>query len=137
MVEQVKPINIVALLMDPQADHRAVLETAWDENIEDFWIGLDLATAPDRSFNVTSVPALDPEDTEPGTLTFADFFSLAMRLSTGNLQGQEADQAVEEAALTANALEWNLWYRRILLKSLSKYLPMDTIQNELIRLTSE
>ena len=131
-----KPIDIILSLMDPNADHSVALQTAWDENIEDFWIGLDLATSP-NSFNVTKVPALDPEDDEPGTLTFGEFFTLAMRLSSGNLQGKAADAAIEEMALTADATEWNLWYRRILLKSLSKHLPMSLIQSELIRLTSE
>jgi hypothetical protein len=129
-----KPIDIVLSLMDNTADHVQTINEAWEDG-EEFWIGLDLATS--LSFNISNVPALDPEDTEPGTFTFGDFFSLAMRISSGNLQGQEADEAIEAAALSANALEWNLWYRRILLNSLSKHLPMATLQKELIRLTSE
>jgi hypothetical protein len=123
--------------MDPNADHKEVLQQAWELDCEDFWIGLDLATSPDQQFNLSSVPALDLEDEEPGSLSFRDFFALAMQLASGNLQGQAADEAVEQAALIADAKEWNFWYRRILLKSLHKYLPMETIRTELIRLTAE
>lgn len=132
-----KPIDIVLSLMDPHADHRVVIEAAWDKNIEHFWIGLDLATSPEYDFGLMTVPALDLEDEEPGSLTFDQFYQLAMSLANKDLVGEAAREAVEEAALTADAREWNFWYRRILLKSLPKHLPLDTIQKELIRLTTE
>ena len=131
-----RPIDIVLSLMDESADHVLVLNQAWEENVEEFWIGLDLATSQ-YNFNVTKVPALDLEDPEPGTLKFDEFFSLAMRLASGNLTGREATQAIEDAALKANAKEWNFWYRRILMKTLGKFIPLELIKNELIRLTSE
>ena len=131
-----RPIDIVLSLMDESADHVLVLNQAWEENVEEFWIGLDLATSQ-YNFNVTKVPALDLEDPEPGTLKFDEFFSLAMRLASGNLTGREATQVIEDAALKANAKEWNFWYRRILMKTLGKFIPLELIKNELIRLTSE
>jgi len=131
-----KPIDIVLSLSNPQADHRTIIEQAWDLNVEEFWIGLDLGVS-DLDFGVTSVPALDLEDPEPGSLTFSQFYTLAMRLANGNLVGKDAQQAIEAAALSANAKEWNFWYRRILQKSLTKHLPVDVIQKELLRLTTE
>lgn len=132
-----RPIDIVLSLMDPSANHRTTLEQAWDNDVESFWIGLSLGTSPDYDFGLNRVPALDESDDEPGTLTFDDFYDLAMRLAHGDLVGVAAHEAVEEAALRADAKEWNYWYRRILLKSLTKHLPMETIQKELIRLTTE
>jgi hypothetical protein len=132
-----KPIDIVLSLMNPQGDHRSIIEQAWDQDVEHFWIGLSLSTSADYNFGLPRVPALDEEDEEPGTLTFNEFYDLAMKLAHGDLVGAEAQAAVEEAALRADAKEWNFWYRRILLKSLAKHLPMETIQKELIRLTSE
>lgn len=131
------PIDIVLSLMDPKANHKKTIKKAWDSDVENFWIGLDLATSPDYDFGLTSVPGLDPEDEEPGSLTFAEFFNIAMKLHHKDLVGEDAIKAVEAMALKANASEWNLWYRRILLKSLTKHLPMDTLQKELIRLTTE
>ena len=132
-----RPIDIVLSLMDPSANHRATIEQAWDNDVESFWIGLSLSTSPDYDFGLNRVPALDESDEEPGTLTFEDFYDLALKLAHGKLVGVEAHEAVEDAALSADAKEWNFWYRRILLKSLTKHLPMDVIQKELIRLTTE
>lgn len=132
-----KPIDIVLRLMDPQADHAAVIAEAWNEDCEEFFMGLDMATNPSYDFKVTKVPALPEDDEEPGTLTFAQFFNVAMSLANGRHLPEQVDSIVEDAAMAANALEWNFWYRRILLKSLHKHLPMETIQKELIRLTTE
>jgi hypothetical protein len=132
-----KTIEIVQSLLNPESNHRITLEQAWDQDSEEFWIGLSLGTSPDYDFKVSNVPALPDDDEEPGTLTFAEFYDLALKLHHGDLVGISAQDAIENTALSADAKEWNLWYRRILLKSLSKHLPMKTIQEELIRLTTE
>ena len=132
-----KPIDIVLRLMDPRADHAAVIAEAWREDCEEFFIGLDLALNPSYNFKLEKVPALPDDDEEPGTLTFAQFFNVAVGLSRERNLPEQVEQIVEDAAMAANAQEWNLWYRRILLKSLHKHLPMETIQKELIRLTTE
>lgn len=132
-----RPIDIILSLMDPQVDHRSTIEQAWDHDVENFWIGLSLATSSEYNFGLERVPALDESDDEPGSLTFEEFYNLALQLANQDLTGSEAQEAVENAALKADAREWNLWYRRILLKSLAKHIPMNTIQEELIRLTSE
>lgn len=131
------PIDIVLSLLDPQGNHRTTIEQAWDQDVEHFWIGLSLGTSPDYDFGVNRVPGLPEDDDEPGTLTFSDFYDLAMKLHNKDLVGVAAHEAIEAAAMKADAREWNLWYRRILLKSLTKHLPMDVIQKELIRLTTE
>jgi len=132
-----KPIDIVLRLMDPAEDHAAVIREAWNSDNEEFFIGLDLALNPSLDFGLDRVPGLPDDDTDPGTLTFSSFYKLAMGLAHENPNKDDAQQFVEDAALSANAQEWNFWYRRILLKSLTKHLPMETIQTELMRLTSE
>jgi hypothetical protein len=132
-----QPIDIILSLMDPQVNHSAIIEQAWDEEVEHFWIGLSLGTSPDYQFNLERVPAIPSEDDEPGTLTFEEFYDLALRIANEDITGAMAAKAVEEAAMRAEAREWNLWYRRILLKSLPRHLPMALIREELIRLTTE
>lgn len=133
----IKPIDIVLSLMDPTADHETVLKNVWNSNDEDFFIGLDLATNPQLDFHVDRVPALDEEDDEPGSLTFAQFYELAMVLAHETPSDNDIHRLIEETALIANAQEWNLWYRRILLKSLHKHLPMDVVVSNIARLTTE
>lgn len=131
------PIEIVKGLMDPSVDHNALIEQAWDSDSEEFFMGLDLAINPAINFGITKVPAIDEDDDGTGSLTFGEFYTLAMRLAHQDIMGELAKEAVVDAALRANVTEWNLWYRRILLKSLNKHLPMETIQHSLIRLTTE
>lgn len=131
-----KPIDIVLQLMDENADHAAIIQDAWNNDAEEFFIGLDMATNNSLVFGLEKVPGLPEDDEEPGTLTFQQFYHIAMQLSQDKPLPEVASKIVENAAMEANALEWNLWYRRILLKSLHKHLPMETIQKELIRLTT-
>lgn len=129
-----RTLDIVLSLMNPEADHKAIIQDAWNSDNEEFFIGLDMAINPLLEFGVQRVPSLPEDDEEPGTLSFSAFYNLAMTLA--NDKPSNSGELIENAALTANALEWNLWYRRILLKSLHKHLPMETIQTELIRLTT-
>lgn len=136
---EMKPIMIIQKLSEAKTSRsqEKIIKDAWESDSEDFFIGLELSVNPNINFNVTSAPEIqDPDDGDPGTLTFRDFHVVANRLSEGELSGEAAKQAINEAALKANITEWNLWYRRILLKTLHKCLPMDVIQSTLIRLTS-
>lgn len=120
------------------ADQAILIRVAWEEDCEDFFIGLDLATNPSINFGLTAVPEIDEEDDgAPGTLTFAHFHKVALNIASGELDPAQTTKLLEDCALTANVSEWNLWYRRILLKSLCLHLPMEVIQNVLIQLTKE
>jgi len=130
------PLMVVRGLMGDPASHVHWIQRAWRENCDDFFVGLDLATNS-SDFKVSKVPALDELDTEPGTLTFQTFLSAAMNLAGTQFTDQQANDIVRVLALSSETQEWNLWYRRILLKSLARHLPMETIQSELIRLTTE
>lgn len=132
-----RPVDIIEKLMDPTEDHPALIKWAWDNDQENFFVGIDLAVSPHYDFGIDKVPEIQDEDDEiESAFSFSDFYNLAMKLSKGELIGLEARTAIRDAAMIANVREWNLWYRRILLKNLHKHLPIQTIQNELIRLTS-
>jgi hypothetical protein len=132
-----KPVEIIEALMTPTANHVQIIEQAWDDDNEHFWIGVSLGTSPEFNYGLKDVPALPDDDLEAGNLTFVEFYQLALDLSQGKLLGEKARAAVENAAMRADSKEWNLWYRRILLKSLGKHIPLDLIKRELIRLTAE
>lgn len=131
-----RPVDIIIKLMDSTADHAAIIKWAWDNDQEDFFVGLDLAISNVYDFGMAKIPEVQDEDDDTGDFSFSQFYHLAMCLANKDIQGDAATQAINQAALSANVLEWNLWYRRILLKTLHKYIPLETIQNELIRLTS-
>lgn len=133
-----KPVDIIEKLMDPSEDHSSIIKWAWDNDLEDFFIGIDLAISPHYSFGIDKIPEIqdEEEDDIDSNFSFSDFYDLSMKLSKREIVGLEARIAIRNAAMNADVREWNLWYRRILLKNLHKYLPIQTIQNELIRLTS-
>ena len=135
-----KAIDVIKGLLAAQnaADQAILIRAAWEEDCEDFFIGLDLATNPTINFGLAAVPEIDEEDDgTPGTLTFEHFHKVALNIASGELDAGRIGKLLEDCALTANVSEWNLWYRRILLKSLRLHLPMDVIQNVLIQLTKE
>lgn len=135
-----KPIEIIQAVAKAEnaAEQAEAFKSAWDTDCEEFFIGLDLATNPNITFGLAAVPEIDEEDDgDPGTLTFAHFHKVALNIASGELQPPQVRKLLEDCALTANISEWNLWYRRILLKNLQNHLPMDVLQNVLIQLTKE
>lgn len=115
---------------------RKVIRNAWEHDCDDFFVGLDLATNPFYDFGLTLVPAIeDDDDGDPGILTFEEFHRSALNLASGSLADINKRKILEGLALSANVTEWNLWYRRILLKTLGSHLPMDHIRDALIYLT--
>lgn len=135
-----KPIQIIQAVLKAQTaeDQAKAFKVAWDSDCEEFFIGLDLATNPNIQFGLAAVPEIDEvDDGDPGTLTFEYFHKVALNIANGELTAPQVRKLLEDCALTANISEWNLWYRRILLKNLHSHLPMDVLQNVLIQLTKE
>lgn len=131
-----KPIQIIEQLMNPECNVAKVIEDAWKAESEDFWIGLDLSLNPTIDFKVERVPEIDDEDDGTGNFSFNQFHNLAVALAQDPLDADARYKLLSEAAMVANVKEWNLWYRRILTKSLHKYLPMEEIRKQLTRLTT-
>jgi hypothetical protein len=135
-----RAIDVIQSLIAGQtaAEQAAAIRSAWDNDCEEFFIGLDLATNPNINFGLAAVPEIAEEDDgDPGSLTFEHFHKVALNIASGELQASQIRKLLEDCALTANISEWNLWYRRILLKNLHNHLPMQVIQNALIQLTKE
>jgi DNA ligase-1 len=81
----------------------------------EFFQGCQLALDSMTTFGVKQV------DTKTGAgkgLSWAGFKQLADALSTRQLTGNAAQTAVAYARMTATEEQWNLWYRRILIKDL-------------------
>ena len=79
--------------------------------------GLRMAYDPMITFGVKQVP----EKTNLGTgndLDWDEFVHLADRLNTRELTGQAARDAIDNAMNKANLVQWNGWYRLILIKDM-------------------
>lgn len=112
-----KPWEVIALL---EADNsrtakEAVVEQEAQAGNDEFFAGARLALDSMITFGVKQVA----EKTDDGRgLSWAAFTQLADALSSRQLTGNNAQTAVNHARLQATQEQWNLWYRRILIKDL-------------------
>ena len=95
----------------------AIIQSAHEENLQEFFEGIKMALDPLVTFGVKQVP--ERKDMEPGQgLAWETFVELAMRLAGRDLTGHAARDAIELAMSVATDEQWNDWYRRILIKDL-------------------
>jgi DNA ligase-1 len=87
-----------------------------DAGNDEFFAGCRLALDAMTTFGVKQVDT--KEDTSGLGLAWKDFAILANDLATRNLTGHAALQAITNAMKLAKQDQWNLWYRRILIKDL-------------------
>lgn len=112
-----KPWEVIALL---EADNsrtakEAVVEQEAQAGNDEFFAGARLALDSMITFGVKQVA----EKTDDGRgLSWSAFTQLADALSSRQLTGNNAQTAVNHARLQATQEQWNLWYRRILIKDL-------------------
>ena len=110
-------------------DKEAILKTAHEEGVPEFFEGLRMALDPLVTFGVKQVPTKEEiwEDTEQGGkrllpngqgLAWDVFLDLAHKLQSRELTGHAARDAIELCMQTATTEQWNDWYRRILIKDL-------------------
>jgi len=86
------------------------------EGNAEFFAGCRLALDAMITFGVKQVDT--KEDTSGLGLAWKDFIKPANDLATRNLTGHAALQAITNAMKLAKQDQWNLWYRRILIKDL-------------------
>ena len=92
-----------------------ILQVAQDEGLPEFFDGLRMALDPLVTFGVKQVP----EATVDGQgLPVNAFAELARQLQERELTGHAARDAIELAMSVATKVQWNGWYRRILIKDL-------------------
>src|SRR6056300_2096709 len=114
-----QPQDIIAKL---EADNsrlgkEAILKSAYEEGLPEFFEGLKMALDPLVTFGVKQVP--ERKDMEPGQgLAWETFVELAMRLAGRDLTGHAARDSIELAMSVATDDQWNGFYRRILIKDL-------------------
>jgi hypothetical protein len=135
---KLKPLEILQKLDHAKTDKakHKIIKEAWLNDNDEFFIGVQYAVDQSKKFNITSVPVVQDDDEESGDLTFLEFLKVANKISSSETTTELASKLVNDAALKANIFEWNLWYRRILLKTLPKYLPMTIIKDCLSTLTN-
>lgn len=93
----------------------------------EFFQGTRLALDPLITFGVKKVD----EQTGPGGqgLSWSTFNSMAQLLITRNTTGNAAQDLLQDMMNMATADEWNLWYRRILIKDLRCGVSEKTVNN--------
>jgi len=94
----------------------AVIEREAKAGNTEFFDGVRLALSPYVTFGVKKVPTSTGHSGQG--LPWSAFLELAHLLSTRQLTGNDARDAIELALSAATTDEWNGWYRRILIKDL-------------------
>jgi DNA ligase-1 len=95
----------------------AVLKEALAEGVPEFFEGIKMALDPLVTFGVKQVPERKDKLQGQG-LAWETFVELAMKLAGRQLTGHAARDAIELAMDVATDEQWNMFYRRILIKDL-------------------
>ena len=114
-----QPQEIIAKL---EADNsrlgkEAILAEAMGEGLDEFFEGVKMALDPLVTFGVKQVP--EKEEVEvltPQGLAWPTFKELARKLIDRQLTGHNARDAIILCKDLATAEQWNMFYRRILIK---------------------
>ena len=114
-----QPQDIIAKL---EADNsrlgkEAILKSAHEEGLPEFFEGLTMALDPLVTFGVKQVPTKDEVISAQGC-EWKIFKELADKLIARELTGHAARDAINLVMSSATAEQWNGWYRRILIKDL-------------------
>lgn len=99
-------------------DKEQLLFDAFAAGEWEFFSGCRLGLNPLCTFGVKKVAQIVDDD-GLGDYSFAEFTRLADQLSTRQLTGHAARDAIHAAAARCHASSWNHFYRRILLKDLN------------------
>jgi len=113
-----------------------IIQTAWDNQILEFFEGAQMAYDALRTYGVKKVPLIDaPEDSDntDTSFTWSRFKSIAEKLENRTLTGNQAREVLRAAANIAPVKEWNCFYRRVLLKDLKCGITETTINKILTK----
>lgn len=112
-------------------EKESILSQAFIDEEFQLFEGLKLAYDPLITFGVAKVALIEEDDDFEGDFTFDDFKALANDLIARRLTGNAARDAIKDAASRASVKEWNLFYRRILLKDMAIGVEAKTINKVL------
>jgi len=114
-----QPQDIIAKL---EADNsrlgkEAILKSAYEEGLPEFFEGITMALDPLVTFGVKQVAVKDEVISAQGC-EWKIFKELAEKLIARELTGHAARDAINLVMSSATSEQWNGWYRRILIKDL-------------------
>ena len=132
------PINIIKQLQQTSSrlEKESILREAWNNGCHEFFRGAVMAYDPLLTFGIKQVPSILEDGDDETNFTWIDFYELASKLSSRELTGNAAINAIEEAAYKSDMDEWMLWYRPILLKDLRAGITSKTI-NKVLKSTND
>ena len=107
------------IIQELEADNSRLAKEAIIEREKDnveLFEGFKLALSPYTTFGVKKVPSHSGPDGQG--LPWEAFKELCHLLSTRQLTGDDARDAIELALSASKGAQWNYWYRRILIKDL-------------------
>jgi len=97
----------------------AVIQSAMEEGLDEFFEGVKMALDPLVTFGVKQVPEKEENEVlTPQGLSWPTFKELARKLIDRQLTGHNARDAIILCKDLATAEQWNMFYRRILIKDL-------------------
>jgi DNA ligase 1 len=105
----------------------AILADAMNEGLDEFFEGVRMALDKLYTFGVKQVPVKDPVGGQG--LSWDNFKQLAESLYRRELTGHAARDAIQLAMDVATDLQWNNFYRRILIKDLRCGVSEKTVNN--------
>ena len=115
-------------------DKKTVLRGAAVEGCTQLFEGFQLAFEKKRIFNVKSAPLITIDETltqeeimKPGTYTWDMFKALLKLLEKNELDDETKKKLLYEVAEEAGVLEWNAFYRPIVMKNLKCGVTAKTI----------
>ena len=130
---------ILALEANPSRNKKEeIIADAWKNGIVDFFEGAQMAYDALRTFGIKKVPLIEGDD-DPNfksNLDWNRFKKVARDLETRKLTGNMARDTLRSAADAASINEWNVFYRRVLLKDLKCGITESTV-NKVLKATKD
>ena len=139
------PADVIEALegTNSRLEKEAIILEAWQNGMLEFFHGVQSSLDAMTTYGIKKVPLIELQEDEvddgpaPGSFSYEDFKILAAALSTRKITGHAARDAVIAAAERCNTREWNLWYRRLLLKDLNAGCSETTINTVLKKQASQ
>lgn len=118
------------------ADKKAILRQAAVDGCEELFLGFQLAFNNRRTFGLKAAPLIEVDQTLPqrelmqgGDFTWDDFLELVENLENNKLTAKETKQSLYHAAENSGILEWNAFYRPILMKNMKCGIKAKTVNS--------
>lgn len=129
----IQVIKRLKMAKKPEIQRELILD-AWDK-CDIFFVGLQMSCDSETKIPLEKIPEIPQDDGAESEFSFNDFLNLYDEITQIGIDPEVARAKVIDAAMVADVQEWNMFYRRILLKKLQDDLPMDTIITVLQELT--